>query len=82
LRHFNNTIYTIDPLNINTTIENVVLLRNFFKNIIDYYLHYEKDIIPKINFSIDIMNQTYLNILDVLVGFRNKIFSQTQHFDL
>ncbi len=78
----NNIVYIIDGSNVKSTIENVVLLRNFFKNIYDYYLHFEKELIPKINFSIDIMSQTYSNISDILVNLKNKIIAQTQGIDL
>ncbi len=78
----NNVVYVIDGSNINSTIENVISLRNFFKNIYDYYLHFEKDLIAKINFSTDIMSQTYLNISDILLNFKNKVMTQSQNIDL
>lgn len=67
----NNVIYVFDGSNVNSTIENVIQLRNFFKNIYEYYRHYEKDLVAKINFSIDIMEQTYTNITDILVSLKN-----------
>jgi len=78
----NNVIYSINPSNVNLTIENITSLRNFFKNTFNYYLYYEKDLILKINSSIDIMNQTYSNISDILANLKHGIESQIQNIDL